>query len=181
MEVFPELYTQRLILRKLQIEDINSLVKYANNKKISASILNMPHPYQEPDAVFRMRDVHQGFKNKVRYVFAIVLKERIEFIGEISLHLDNARNIAQLAYWVGEPFWGNGVATEACKNVLKFGFEKLQLTTIYATCHIENKASEKVLLHNGMINDNVTGNVLQYSLTKQEYEELNAATDTKLY
>jgi [ribosomal protein S5]-alanine N-acetyltransferase len=180
MEVFPELYTKRLTVRKMQIEDIDPLVKYANNKKISANILNIPYPYQEPDAVFRMSYVHQGFKNKVRYVFAIILKEHAEFIGEISLHLDNANNIAQLGYWIGEPFWGYKIATEACRAVLKLGFENLNLSKIFAACHAENKASEKILLHNGMVKDTITGNVVQYSLTKQEYKELNTATDTKL-
>ncbi len=64
MEFFPELNTKRLKLRKIQVEDIPSLVKYANNKKISDHILNIPYPYQEPDAVFRISYIVQGFKNK---------------------------------------------------------------------------------------------------------------------
>lgn len=112
----------------------------------------------------------QGFKNKARYVFGITLKESNEFIGEISLHLDNNNNLAQLGYWLGEPFWNKGIATEAAQAVLKFGFEKLNLNKIYATCHVENKASEKVLLNNGMIKNHTNGNVIQYELTIQEYE-----------
>lgn len=54
MEIFPELTTNRLKLRKIQVDDVSSLVKYANNKKISDSVLNIPYPYQEPDAVFRI-------------------------------------------------------------------------------------------------------------------------------
>jgi RimJ/RimL family protein N-acetyltransferase len=177
MQLFPEIYTNRLKLRKIKVEDVPSLVKYANNKKISDNILNIPHPYQEPDAVFRISYVFQGFKNKTRYVFAITLKESEEFIGEISLHLDNADNRAQLGYWVGEPFWGKGIGTEAAKAILKFGFEKLDLNKIYATCHVENQASGKVLLNNGFKKNNVNGSVIQYWLTKKEYEEQN--TDTK--
>ena len=45
MEVFPELHTPRLKLRKIQIEDIDALVKYANNKKISDHVVNIPYPY----------------------------------------------------------------------------------------------------------------------------------------
>ena len=52
MKVFPELNTNKLKLRKIQIEDISSLVKYANNKKIADHIVNIRYPYQEPDAVF---------------------------------------------------------------------------------------------------------------------------------
>jgi len=175
MEFFPEINTKRLKLRKIQIEDIPSLVKYANNKKISDHVLNIPYPYQEPDAVFRISYVVQGFKNKARYVFAITLKESSEFIGEVSLHLDKDKPIAQLGYWLGEPFWNKGIGTEAVEAVVKFGFEKLKLHLIFATCHVENIASEQVLLNNGMRKDNMNGNVIQYSLTKQEYEAQNMA------
>jgi RimJ/RimL family protein N-acetyltransferase len=169
MEVFPELYTKRLKLRRIQIEDAPSLVKYANNKKISGHILNMPYPYQEPQAVFRVSYVVQGFKNKTRYVFYNIIKQ--EFIGEISLHLEGQQGMAQLGYWLGEPFWGKGIATEAAEAVLKFGFEKLNLKLIFATCHVENKGSEKVLLKNDLKKQSVNGNVMLYSLTKEEFEE----------
>lgn len=166
MNIFPELHTTRLKLRKIQTEDIPSLVKYANNKKIADHVLNIPHPYQEPDAVFRISYAVQGFKNKTRYVFAIILKEKEELIGETSLHLDNTNNIAELGYWIAEPFWNKGIATEAVKAILKFGFEKLGLDIIFATCHEENKASGHVLLNNGMIKNSVTGHVIQYRLKK---------------
>lgn len=171
MDSFPELNTNRLKLRKLTIEDVPSLVKYANNKKVSDNILNMVHPYQEPDAVFRISYVFNGFKNKTRYVFAIVLKERNELIGEISLHLNNTGNMAELGYWIGEPFWGKGFATEAARAVLQFGFSRLALDCIYATCNAENEGSWAVLLNNGMIKDKTNGSILQYSMTKQEYEQ----------
>ena len=171
MEVFPELITGRLKLRKISIEDIPSLVKYANNKKIADKILNIPYPYQEPDAVFRISYAYQGFKNKIRYVFAIIFQENEELIGEISLHLDNSKKIAQLAYWIGEPFWSKGIATEATGAILKFGFDNLNLHMIFAECVAENKASEKVLLNNGMIKKVSSGSVIQYLLTKKALDE----------
>lgn len=180
MDIFPELHTNRLKLRRIQIEDAPSLIKYANNKKISDRILNMPYPYQEPQAVFRVSYVVQGFKNKTRYVFSIVLKEREEFIGEISLHLEGPNKTAQLGYWVGEPFWNKGIATEAIEAVLPFGFEKLELNLIFATCHVENGASEKVLLKNGMQKQNVQGNVALYSLAKEEFEALKHSKTSKI-
>jgi [ribosomal protein S5]-alanine N-acetyltransferase len=176
MEVFPELNTNRLILRKMSVDDLPSLVKYANNRKIADRILNMPYPFQEPDAVFRIGYVHQGFKNKTRYVFAIILKESRELIGEVSLHVDRSKEIAQLAYWVGEPFWNKGLSTEASSVVLDFGFEQLHLHAIYAECLLENKASQKVLLNNGMIKSGYNGSVVQYRLTKQECDERRRAS-----
>lgn len=171
MEAFPELYSQRLRLRRIQSEDIPSLVKYANNRKISDQVINIPFPYQEMDAIMRLSYVVQGFKSKTRFVFVITLKERAELIGEISLHLENDKTISQLGYWVGEPFWNQGIGSEAVATIMKFGFEKLNLRLIYATCHAENTASEKVLLKNGMTEHSIQGNVIQYRLTREKFEK----------
>lgn len=175
MDTFPVLHTPRLLMRKITVGDIPSLVKYANNKKISGNIINIPYPYEEPNAVFRISYVHQGFKNKQRYVFAIILKESEEFIGEISLHLDNQKNFAEIGYWIGEPLWNKGIAAEAVKAVLKFGFEKLNLDLIFGNCHTENPASGKVLKKNGMKQAGVNGGVAQYRLRKQEFTAISSA------
>ncbi len=175
MDTFPELHTPRLKLARLTADDIPALVRYANNRKISDQVLNIPHPYDEPDAVFRISYVLQGFKSKARYVFAITLRERAELIGEIGLHLDNGGKIAQLGYWVGEPFWNKGIASESVKAALTFGFGKLGLDLVYATCHIDNPASARVLEKNGMTQRSINGNVAQYVLSKESWE---AAKDT---
>jgi [ribosomal protein S5]-alanine N-acetyltransferase len=170
MDWFPQLFTHRLTLRKITIDDVPSLLKYANNRKIADSIWNIPFPYHEPDAVFRIRYVHEGFAEKSRYIFAIILNVREEMIGEISLHVDRLSNLAQLGYWVGEPFWGKGIATEAAGAVLEFGFRKLQLEVIYAECRAANQASQAVLVNNGMVRNITHGNVVQYRFSKEEFE-----------
>jgi [ribosomal protein S5]-alanine N-acetyltransferase len=184
MESFPELITKRLRLRRIQLEDVSSLIKYANNKNISDQILNIPFPYGEEDAIHRFNFIVEGFKNKERYVFAITFKDENELIGETGLHLDKNNNSAQFGYWIAEPFWNNGIASEAVAAILQFGFEKLHLNKIYATHFPENKASGKVMLKNKMIregelkdhykvNDDYKS-VIQYRLTKEEYKEQKA-------
>jgi ribosomal-protein-alanine N-acetyltransferase len=170
MTPFPQLFTGRLLLRKIEVDDVPCLVKYANNKKISDQVLNIPYPYQEPDAVFRISYVVQGFKNKARYVFAIIFRDTEELIGEIGLHLDVNGKIAELGYWVGEPFWGKGIATEAIGAVLTFGFTKTELEQIYASCHVDNRASERVLEKNGMRRNSLKGNVAQWLVSREEHE-----------
>lgn len=182
MEAFPELITKNLKLRKIKLSDAPSLIKYAGNKKISDQIINIPFPYGEEDAVFRMNFIYQGFKNKERYVFAITLKNTDELIGEIGLHLDKGNNSAQFGYWIAEPFWGKGIASEALEAILKFGFETLNLNKITATHYPDNPASGKVMINNKMIKEaelkdyfKVNGeykSVVQYRLTKEEYLNL---------
>ncbi|MEM6767305.1 MAG: GNAT family N-acetyltransferase [Bacteroidota bacterium] len=186
MDHFPTLYTERLILRKMTVDDIPSLLKHVNNRAITDQIINFPYPYQEPQAVFRMSYVHRGFKKGERFVFAITLKEKKELIGEISLHLDKAQPIAEVGYWVGEPFWNQGIVTEALKRLLSFGFEVVGLDLIFATYSKENIASGKVLLKNGMqivspgqyhpTIHTPTQKVVSYQLTKEEYHKTNSAS-----
>lgn len=174
MLIFPLIHTERLKLRKLQVEDFPSLVKYANNKAVGDNIVNIPYPFREPDAAFRLSSVSQGFKNRNRFCFAIELKERNEIIGEITINLmDSKNNHAQLAYWVGEPFWKNGYATEAAKAIINFGFEKLNQELIYADAYSENIGSQKVMTKNGMKKHTENGNIYLYKITKEEFQSLN--------
>jgi RimJ/RimL family protein N-acetyltransferase len=182
MQRFPEIHTGRLTLRRVEAGDIGSLLKYANSKSISGNILNMSYPYREEDAVAWVNRAMQGYRSGERFILAIVLKEIGEFIGAIALNIDARHNVAELGYWLGEPFRGRGIMSEAAKAMLKFGFEELDLHKIFATAFIENKASEKILLNNGMIRegemkdhykvDDVYKSVAQYRLTKDEYEKL---------
>lgn len=183
MDQFPELNTSRLILRKHDQEDVADLVKYANNPKISEQIINIPYPYTEKDALARLEFVRKGFSDRQRFVFVINLKGSEELIGEIGLHLDAGTNQAQFGYWVAEPFWGRGIATEAVSAILKFGFEELKLKRIYATHYPENPASGKVMQNNKMKNEGelkdhykvgeTFRNVIMYSLTSEGYKTVN--------
>lgn len=69
---------------------------------------------------------------------------------------------AELGYWIGEPFWNKGLMTEAIAAVVKFGFEKLQLSVIHATCHEENAGSIAVLAKNNFLLSGTTGHVATY-------------------
>ncbi|MEI3800702.1 MULTISPECIES: GNAT family N-acetyltransferase [unclassified Chitinophaga] len=181
MKTFPELYTNRLKLRKVATDDLNALVRYANNKKISENILNITYPYKEGDAAFWIDLAIKAYASGERVVFAINLKELSEFIGAIGLRIDTRHNHAELGYWIGEPFWGKGLMTEAVKEVLKFGFGTLHLHKIFATVFTDNRASERTLINNGLVKegelvdqykvDDVYKTVYQYRLTKQEYEK----------
>ena len=151
MLIFPRLETERLILRQLRVEDFPALIQYVNNPRVTENLVGTPNPYREPDAAMRLSYVVRGFKDKTRFVFAIESKDRKELVGEISLHLlDQHREQAQLAYWLGEPFWRQGIMTEAAKKVLQFGFEQLELGLIYADAYAHNPGSLKVIERIGM-------------------------------
>lgn len=182
MEQFPEIKTSRLTLAKLTYLDIPKIIEYAGNKKVAETTLNIPHPYKEKDAIYWINAANNGFENKTQYTFGIRRKTTNEFIGGIGLIINKKFDRASLGYWIAEPFWKKGFATEAVKAILKFGFEQLNLNKIYATHLLENPASGKVMVKNGMIKEgelkdhtkkgNVYRSIVQYRLTKAEYESL---------
>ena len=180
LSTYPTLQTTRLTLGEVRATDIPNIIQYAGDKRIAATTQNMPHPYQEKDAIFWINMAQQGFQNKSKYIFGIRLNSTQQLIGGIGLHIEAAANLAELGYWVAVPHWNKGYMTEAVQAVLKFGFEKLKLNKIFATHLSENPASGKVMLKNGMQlegtfkehirKDGVYKDLLQYGLVRSVYE-----------
>ncbi|MEL6535088.1 MAG: GNAT family protein [Bacteroidota bacterium] len=135
-------------LRRLTSEDAPQLARLANNKKIWDHVRDyLPHPYAESDAHFFIElivdeDPHQTFG---------ILNEDDELCGVIGLVIqsDVYRISAELGYWLGEPYWGQGIVTQAIGLITQYGFEELRLEKIYAGVFDFNTASMKVLEKNG--------------------------------
>lgn len=180
MESFPTLETGRLLLTELKSTDIPMIVKYASNKKISDNTLNIPYPYLERDAIFWINLANQGFQNSTNLIFAIRLKTDRNFIGGMSLSITQQFKRAEIGYWIAEPFWRKGFATEAIQSVIKFGFENLDLNKLTSSHFAKNPISGKVMVNGGMkkeghLKEHVQKNseyqdLILYGLTKTDYE-----------
>jgi RimJ/RimL family protein N-acetyltransferase len=81
---------------------------------------------------------------------AIRLRSDGRLCGGVGLHPETPHHHAELGYWIGVPYWGNGYATEAAKAVVRYGFEHLKLNRIFAHHFKHNPASGKVLRKIGM-------------------------------
>ncbi len=181
MNEFPKITSNNLILDRITYLDIPCIVEYAGNIKVSETTLNIPHPYEEKDAIFWINNANNGFDAKTEFTFGVRTKISNEFVGGIGLKINNKFNRAVLGYWIAEPYWNMGYATEAVRAILKFGFEELYLNKIFGTCLVENRASGKVMIKNGMIKEgelkdqtkkqNTYRSVIQYRLTKEEFEK----------
>lgn len=134
---------EKFVLRKWQPGDERSLAENANNRKIWINLRDMfPHPY-------RMRDarewVSQASKETPHTNFAIVIEDKA--VGGVGLTLksDINRKSAEIGYWLGEPYWNQGIATEAVKAITGYGFDHFGLCRIYAGIMEWNPASGRVL------------------------------------
>ena len=138
-----ELTGSRCIVRPWRAGDAASLVQYANNANIARHLRDrFPHPYTLRDA---KGFIHSSASARPHISFAIVVgQEAAGGIG-ISEGSDVERFSAELGYWLGEPFWGRGIATEAVQLVSAYAFDTCGLLRLFAVPFIENRQSTRVL------------------------------------
>jgi ribosomal-protein-alanine N-acetyltransferase len=155
--------TARLSLRTYSDSDIPELVPLIGASEVAATTLQIPHPYTEVHA----REFLESASNDLR--LAIVLKDTGRLCGGIGLHPHEQHRRAELGYWIGVPYWGNGYATEAAQAVVRYGFENMQLQRIFASHFKENMASGNVLRKIGMKHE---GCMRQHILKSEKFIDL---------
>lgn len=146
----PVLETARLVLRPFLSSDAADVAKYAGDYDIARTTLRIPHPYSVPQAEDWISSLDNVFQEGKTVIFAIVPKTLNHIIGAVGLELCRTHDQAELGFWVGKPFWGQGYATEAARCVLQFGFQQLELNCVHAEHFIHNAASEKLMKKLGM-------------------------------
>jgi ribosomal-protein-alanine N-acetyltransferase len=176
---FPQLTTQRLLLRAFGLADVPRLVALAGDYEVAKNTLNIPHPYREEDAWRWVQLTQENYELQTGYAFALELRATGEFIGGMGLTVERRFDRAEVGYWLGQPYWGQGLASEALAAVLRFGFEELELNKIYATHIPENPASGRVMQKNGMVQEGLLAqhtkrdgryfDLHQYRLTRAEF------------
>ena len=138
--------TERLDLQPTAESDIAELVPLIGAREVAETTLRIPHPYEEKYA----RDFLASPAKENELRLTIRLRSDGRLCGGIGLHPNNEHKRAELGYWIGVPFWGNGYATEAARAVVGYGFENFDLNRIFAAHFAGNDASGKVLRKIGM-------------------------------
>lgn len=156
-------------LRKWKAEDKELLVKLANNKKIADNMRDIfPNPYTISDAI---QWIAANENETVQTVFAIDADE--QFVGGCGIHLkdDVYKCSAEIGYWIAEPFWGKGIATEAVKQLLEKTVSQFpDIIRLYAEVFEHNKASMRVLEKNGFHLESIRKNaVIKNNILMDDY------------
>lgn len=141
--------TERLVLRSWTPEDVPALAKYANNPRIARNLRDaFPHPYSEADAGFFIREVAMTHPDEV-----LAITRGGEAIGGIGAMpgTDISRLNCEIGYWLAEPFWGQGLTTEAVSAFCEYLFEHHAFIRIFATPFGSNKASQALLINCGFV------------------------------
>ena len=142
----PTLETARLKLRPYAEADIAELLPLIGTREVAATTLRIAHPYTEQDA----KDFLKLAEEPGRLWLAATLRSDGRQIGGIGLRIDEQHQHAELGYWLGTPYWGQGYVTEAAREMLRYGFEDLKLHRIFASHFKHNPASGRILVKLGM-------------------------------
>jgi [ribosomal protein S5]-alanine N-acetyltransferase len=113
-------------------------------------MLSIPHPYEEGMAERFIEGARRAFEVGERVNFAVVLSEGGTLLGGVTLSINSRDDNAGLGYWIGVPYWGRGYATEAVREVGRYGFEELGLHRIHSDHFGSNPASGRVLQKAGL-------------------------------
>lgn len=142
--------TERLVLRFFQTGDAETVVTLCHNYNLYKNTLYLPYPYTLNDALSWIEHHYDHFMADKSYEFAVTDKETGELYGAIALSNNKRFNQGEIAYWIGERYWGNGYATEAAQSMLRFAFEEKKLHKVFARYFSSNPASGQVMNKIGM-------------------------------
>lgn len=176
------LETSRLILRPWKETDAESLYQYAKNPLVGP-IAGWPVHTSVENSLQIIREVLSADET-----YAVTLKDDDSAIGSIGLMIGDTSSLeigadeAEIGYWIGVPYWGQGFIPEAVRELMRYGFNELGLTTIWCGYFDGNEKSKRVGEKCGfqfhhterdkewpLINDTKTQHVTR--ITNKEWEE----------
>lgn len=170
--------TERLVLRPPQEGDIPALVQLADNFHVAQMLARMPHPYGEAEArafLAMTRTRRSGA------AFALTLADGGAFVGCAGLNATD-RGL-ELGYWIGEPHWKRGYATEAAHALVDLAFRSTTIQVLHASTRVINPSSRRVIhkcgfqyAGQGMLNSIVSGQVPieRYRLDRKTWASLRS-------
>ncbi|MGE4123622.1 MAG: GNAT family N-acetyltransferase, partial [Solirubrobacterales bacterium] len=134
----PRLETARLVLRAPRPEDAGWIERLAGDWEVAKLTARIPHPYPPGEAARFIASLPEGDG----LTFAIERRGDAETIGMIGARPGDAE--AELGYWIGRPFWGQGFASEALEALVRHLFLRHRFQRLVASARPENRASIRV-------------------------------------
>ncbi|MEY8386245.1 GNAT family protein [Oscillospiraceae bacterium 38-13] len=167
-------------LRPWRLADAEAITPAADNPNIAANLRNaFPSPYTLTDAEWFVSDciARDGQRQIAR---AIAVGDQA--VGSISVFVkeDVYEKSAELGYWLAEPYWGQGMMTEAVRQICREAFARFEILRIFAEPFADNPGSRRVLekagftcegvMRNGVFKNGQVHSYCMYSLLREELE-----------
>jgi len=146
------LTTQRLRLREFTHSDLVHLLPFAEDPDQIRYMAFSLKDEEECTTFLEFALSESKAEKRAEYHMAVEDRDTGTFLGSTSLMIEKEHPYcSELGYWFNQKHWGKGYASEAARELIRFGFTELKLHRIWAKCHCENKASEGVMKKCGMM------------------------------
>lgn len=180
-----ELETERLILRKVRLEDATEAYNnWCSSYNVSKYVMWTKHENVEETKKLYENWVKE-YEDLTTFRWIVELKDTHELIGTIDVPSKRFLQFGscEIGYCYGEKYWGKGYGTESLKAVIKYLFECCDAEVIYADFMKNNPGSGKVMEKSGMTfegylkgrvidKDGIRNDLGYYSITKEDYFNL---------
>ena len=179
IEKFPKLETERLNLIEIRQSHLNDYYMLFSDERV-AKYYNIVPFKEEKEAQKYLDWFANQFKEKLGIRWGIVLKGEENMVGTLGFNNFQKEHRANIGYDLQFNFWNKGIITEALREVIKFGFNELEINRIEAEVMQDNIASERVLVKLGFKMEGVLRdwmywnekyyNMTMFSLLRNEYK-----------
>jgi ribosomal-protein-alanine N-acetyltransferase len=177
----PELETMRLKLRRLSMHDAGDIFEYASDPEVSKYVL-WEHHRTIAESKSYLKHVLFLYDKGIPASWGIVHKEDNKLIGTGGFQWWSVSNSkAEVGYVISKLYWNKGYMTEALEEILRFGFEQMELQRIEAKCFLDNNSSERVMQKCGMKLEGILrsykyvkgnfGDFKLYSILRSEFQQ----------
>jgi RimJ/RimL family protein N-acetyltransferase len=172
--LYPHIETGRLVLRPLEPTDADAVAAYLGDIEVARWLVRVPHPFTREDAADFIRQCSATADLGTAATLGIVVRggDRALVRGIVALHSLDTR--PEIGFWLGRPFWGHGLMSEAVEATLAWAYANLNLDTVSAGAFEGNTASLAIQTRQGF---EVVGMSCRPSLIENQ---LMSHVDTRL-
>lgn len=139
----PLIATERLVLRPPHETDAEEMAELADNINVARMLAHMPHPYTIGDAEKFIARAQENIGRAC--IYSITEADTGRLIGVGSLHEIANEQEPHMGYWIGEPYWGQGYASEAARALVDLYFKVTNRPKLLVSARVSNEASKKVI------------------------------------
>jgi RimJ/RimL family protein N-acetyltransferase len=174
-----EIQLKTCTIRSYRKDDADSIAHLADNRAVSRNLRDrFPHPYGRKEAKAWIRTARAA---RPETYFALEVDGSA--VGGVGLHPqgDVHRRSMEIGYWLGEPYWGRGIVTEAVRALTRYAFQTFDVARVYAYVYEWNPASARVLekagyrfegrLRKAVTKEGTTMDMLVYGFTEDDLAE----------
>ncbi len=167
--IMPVLETERLLLRRLTLQDAHDVFSYASDPEMTRYLMWSPHKSIDDSLTFIASAIDR-YEQRQPGPWGIVLKETQTIIGTCDyIHWRPEHGRGEIGYALNRQHWGRGLMTEAVREIIAYGFREKGLNRIQAMCEIPNVASARVMEKAGMTFEGI---LRQYMVQRDKFRDM---------